>query len=237
MTCARLVPIYQWVIKIYESYAIKGREMHNVGPLQNKDGCQKHICCTGGRTGIDILHNWGDPVVKEATQKKRSSGGDKSNIKQRRFWARPWLLRRPEYGHFEKLMAELAAEDQEGFCNFQRIDHEIFHELLTRIGPRITKQDTFMRKALSARFCLVITMRFLATGDSYKSLEYKFRVANNSLCRIVPETCEAIIAELAPEVFSPPIYSGRVDVRKQRFFRTLELPQYYRGLRWESHRY
>ena len=97
-------------------------------------------------------------------------------------------------------MAELASEDQEGFRNFQRIDHKIFQELLTRVGPRIEKQDTFMRKALSAGLRLAITLRFLATGDSYKSLEYNFRVAKNSICHIVPETCEAIIAELAPEV-------------------------------------
>ncbi|XP_063960239.1 putative nuclease HARBI1 [Lytechinus pictus] len=125
---------------------------------------------------------------------------EKTKKIQRRFWTRPWLLRRPTYGHYETLMAELAGEDLDGFRNFLRIDSGIFQELLSRVGPRIEKQDTFMRKALSAGLRLAITLRFLATGDSYQSLEYNFRVAKCSICRIVPETCKAIIAELAPEV-------------------------------------
>ena len=55
-------------------------------------------------------------------------------------------MRRPHYGHYEKLMAEFATEDQEGFRNFVRIDSELFHELLTRVGPRIEKHDTQGRR-------------------------------------------------------------------------------------------
>ena len=145
------------------------------------------IFCTSGATLL-------------ARRRRGNRNIQETRVMQRRFWARPWLLRRLQFGHYERLMAELAAEDQEGFRNFQRIDLEIFRELLTRVGSRIEKQDTFMRKALSAGLRLAITLRFLATGDSYKSLEYNFRVTKNSICRIVPETCEAIVAELAPEV-------------------------------------
>jgi hypothetical protein len=90
-------------------------------------------------------------------------------------------------------MAELAQEDRDGYKNFQRVDPDLFHEILARVGPRIEKQDTFMRKALEPGLRLAITLRYLATGNSYMSLQYGFRVANNTISKIIPETCEAII--------------------------------------------
>ncbi|KAK9739771.1 hypothetical protein QE152_g8761 [Popillia japonica] len=44
---------------------------------------------------------------------------------------------------------------------------EKFDELLTKIEDRITKNDTHMRNANPARTKVEITLRFLATGDSY----------------------------------------------------------------------
>ncbi|KAJ8043473.1 Protein ANTAGONIST OF LIKE HETEROCHROMATIN PROTEIN 1 [Holothuria leucospilota] len=48
----------------------------------------------------------------------------------------------------------------------------------------------------------------MASGDSYKSLEYNFRVANNTIRRggggIVPETCEALYEEFKDEYFKVP---------------------------------
>jgi hypothetical protein len=122
----------------------------------------------------------------------------------RKYWSRPWLLRRTMYGQYEHLMQEMAREDKPGFKNFQRVDPELFQELLERVGPRIQHQDTFMRKALEPGLRLAITLRYIATGDSYKSLEYGFRVANNSISRIVPETCEAIIQEFGDELLKCP---------------------------------
>jgi hypothetical protein len=123
----------------------------------------------------------------------------------RKFWSRPWLLRRTLFGQYEQLMHELAREDVPGFKNFLRIEPELFHELLERVGPRIERCDTFMRKALEPGLRLAITLRYIASGDSYKSLEYGFRVANNSISRIIPETCEAIIAEFQNELLTCPM--------------------------------
>ena len=65
---------------------------------------------------------------------------------RRRHWVRQWLIRRPMYGMYEKLMGELEREDVLGFRNFIRIEPDRFYELLQRIGDRITKQNTFYRK-------------------------------------------------------------------------------------------
>lgn len=51
---------------------------------------------------------------------------------------------------------------------------------------------------------LVITLRFLATGNSYQSLEFSFRVAHNTISVLVPEVCTAIFEEYKDEHFTLP---------------------------------
>ena len=118
---------------------------------------------------------------------------------RRKVWVRPWLLRRPTFGHFETLLQELAREDSAGFHNFLRIDPTLFFDILERVSERIQKQTTSMRKSLCPALRLGIALRYLATGCSYKTLEYGFRVANNTISRIIPEVCNAIFAEFGEE--------------------------------------
>lgn len=70
--------------------------------------------------------------------------------------------------------------------------------------PRITKDDTFCRRALTTAIKLAITLRFLATGDSYKSLMCGFRVADSTMSTMIPEVCEAIITEYKDEAVDMP---------------------------------
>ena len=107
-------------------------------------------------------------------------------------------------GQYERLMNELLMEDGTHYKNFVRMQPDMFQELLAKVGPRITKQDTFWRKALEPGLRIAITLRYLATGNSYKSLMYGFRVAHNTISNIIPEVCEAIIAEYAEDVISCP---------------------------------
>jgi len=68
-------------------------------------------------------------------------------------WVRQWLLRRPMYGQYEKLMHELTTEDQTSFKNFLWVDPDIFMELLHRVGPRTEKKrcKEIQRSVLSIR--------------------------------------------------------------------------------------
>ena len=85
---------------------------------------------------------------------------------QRRQWVRQWLLRRPMYGLYEKLMHELNEEDQTSFKNFPRVDPNFFIELHRRVGPRIEKQDTYLRKAIPLGLKLAVTLIYLAGNGS-----------------------------------------------------------------------
>ena len=60
---------------------------------------------------------------------------------------RPWLPRRPIYGHYEQLMNELLRENHTDFKNFLRVEPEMFFELVERVGPMIQK-NTIEVKAI-----------------------------------------------------------------------------------------
>ena len=124
--------------------------------------------------------------------------------RQRAMWVRKWMLRRGQLGMFDTLMKEMVAEDPAGFKNLMRMDREMFQEILNKVAPLIVKKDTFWRESISPAIRLAITLRFLATGDSYLSLQYAFRVANNTICQIIPETCEAIIEVFQEELIQCP---------------------------------
>jgi len=68
-----------------------------------------------------------------------------------------------------------------------------FNDLLNMVMPSITKNDTNFRKAIPAQDRLAITLRFLATGDSYHSLSYLFKISKQTISRTVPEVCKAIV--------------------------------------------
>ena len=129
------------------------------------------------------------------------------NRKQRRYWVRPWLHaeRRLLYGHYDRLLAELRMEDQQSFFNFLRMPPDMFDELLNRVSPMITKQDTNYRKALEPGLKLAATIRHLASGDKYSTLQYDFRVARCTCSVFIPEVCQTIVDVLKDEVISCPV--------------------------------
>ena len=109
-----------------------------------------------------------------------------------RRWVRPWINRRRQFGAYNALMKELASEDPQSFRNFLRMDKQDFDELLLKVTPFIQKQDTNMRESITPAERLSLTLRYLATGDSYHSLSYLYRVPVSTLSQIIPETCDAI---------------------------------------------
>jgi len=72
------------------------------------------------------------------------------------------------------------------------MDEETYVELLKLVSPFIVKKDTVMRKAISPHERLSATLRFLATGRSFKDMEFSTAISKPALCKIIPETCEAI---------------------------------------------
>ena len=60
------------------------------------------------------------------------------------------------------------------------------------------------RRPLEPGLKLVITLRFLASGSSFRSLCFNFRVPHNTICGFIPEVCQAIYDEYQEELFNVP---------------------------------
>ena len=106
------------------------------------------------------------------------------------FWVRPWL-----YGHYHRLMRELRMEGTGSLCNFMRMEPQVFDELVDRLSPRITLQDTNWRNALEPGLNVVVTLRYLASGDRYPSLSYSIRVSRHTIAKFIPQVCQVIVNE------------------------------------------
>lgn len=81
-----------------------------------------------------------------------------------------------------------------------RMDNNTFAYVLSKVTPFIKRQDTHLRNSISVEDRLMVTLRFLATGESYKSLQYSTRIPQYTISKIIPETCEAIHKSLKDDV-------------------------------------
>ena len=81
---------------------------------------------------------------------------------------------------------------------------EMFDELLNRVGPKCQGPDTPCRKALDPGMKFAITLRHLASGDKYPSLQCALRVPRNTISLFISEVCRAIVDEYKDKVISCP---------------------------------
>uniref|UniRef100_A0A182VSN9 DUF8040 domain-containing protein n=1 Tax=Anopheles minimus TaxID=112268 RepID=A0A182VSN9_9DIPT len=108
---------------------------------------------------------------------------------------RPIHLQRKEEGN--RLFRVLAEEQlDQTIKSYIRMTETEFYHLLSLLENKIYRMDTVMRKAISVKERLAITLRFLASGDSFASLHYLFHISKASISGIVREVCDAIIEAL-----------------------------------------
>ena len=107
-------------------------------------------------------------------------------------WVRRWLLQREERGAYHNIMAELYATDIPGFTNFMRMTPEFFEMIKTRLESRLARQATNYRASISVGEKLALTIRYLATSESYTSLSCQFRVGRSTISKFLPQVCRAI---------------------------------------------
>jgi len=94
----------------------------------------------------------------------------KKTRKPRRWWIKTVFANREVYSG-SRLLRDLKFQSVSGqYKNFTRMSPAEFQYLINLVGEQISKKDTIYRKAIPVQERLAITLRFLATGDSYVSL-------------------------------------------------------------------
>lgn len=121
---------------------------HQSNDSNEKTGCSR--CCIG--------------TISSKAEKK---------LNQKRLGVRNWIRLRDIEQSAQKLICDLRNEGSNTFKQFFRLSSEQFDFLLDLIRPMISKKDTQMRKAISADTRLALTLRYLSSGDSYRSLIVK----------------------------------------------------------------
>ena len=156
-------------------------------------------------------------MLLQRNSEKEPTLPTRKKIKPRRWYTREWIKEREQHGHYHILLHQCRLRDQEYFKYLVRMEPEMFDEILARIRPRIEKQNTNFKKAIEPGLKLAVTLRFLATGEAYRSLSTTFRVGTNTICLFVPEVCEAIIQEYLREAVVLPTTEEQWKVGSQAF--------------------
>ena len=78
------------------------------------------------------------------------------------------------------------------FDRYLRMSPERLDHLLILVGLYITKRPCRSRPTISPKVRLVVTLRYLASGDSQKSHSFNFRIGRSTISKIIHEICKAI---------------------------------------------
>ena len=81
---------------------------------------------------------------------------------------------------------------------------ERFEDLLTLVGPLIAKKPCRSRSSISEAERLMVTLRYLATGDSQQSQSFSFRIGRSTISNVLRETCEGIWLALKGQYLKTP---------------------------------
>ncbi|XP_073431990.1 peroxisomal biogenesis factor 7 isoform X1 [Dendrobates tinctorius] len=122
---------------------------------------------------------------------------------RRRLWMHPINELRMTRGVHSTLYMELR-QNLDKFFNYVQMRQEHFDLLLEQVVDVIRRQNTRMRFSIAPAERLMVTLRFLATGESLTSLHYQFRLGISTISVIVKETCLAIWDTLHQEYIPQP---------------------------------
>lgn len=124
----------------------------------------------------------------------------KQSRRKRRWWQTQLFAHRLHFSG-STLLTDLRTQEINGqFQNFLRMSSSDFDYLINLIGPKTEKTYTAIRESISVQERLAVTLRFLATGESFSSLQYLFRMSKQVISNIVPEVCEALVDALKENI-------------------------------------
>ena len=116
---------------------------------------------------------------------------------KRSVWVKSsWPEKRAKPGAYHNLFQELLLDNAKTFKKFIRTDRLHFQFLVERLYPCLIKQDTVMRKSIKPDEQCCLFLRHIASGESFRSLEYRFRISRQTISRVISTVAKAIIHEM-----------------------------------------
>ena len=115
------------------------------------------------------------------------------------------MKRRREKGYFNNIVKELRLEDRVGFREMFRMDVSDFENVLAKISDVIEPKERLGgTEPIKSDERLGLTLRFLATGETFRSLSFQFRISLHAVSYIVKGCCDAIVERMSSEFLKVP---------------------------------
>ncbi|XP_050296651.1 uncharacterized protein LOC126736368 [Anthonomus grandis grandis] len=110
---------------------------------------------------------------------------------KREYWIHPLLQVRYVEGAFYILFEKLRLHSDH-FFHYFRLSITTFDFILERINMRIQKQDSVMRLCVPPNEMLAVSLRYLASGNTFRDLHYTYRLGEYTIRNIVKLVCRTI---------------------------------------------
>ncbi|KAB0803165.1 hypothetical protein PPYR_00135 [Photinus pyralis] len=138
--------------------------------------------------------------------------------RKRKMWVHPINMKRSTLGEFHHLFQDLQ-RDEIKFFQYFRMSAPKFAECVNLLESQLTLENTTFRKAISKEERLAVTLRFLATGDTFRTIAFSYRLGETTVRNIVHTTCDAIWKIMGPLVMPSP--TKDMWEENEKFFRSL----------------
>ncbi|XP_069612086.1 uncharacterized protein [Ranitomeya imitator] len=103
------------------------------------------------------------------------------------------------------------------------MSQDSFRDLPACVQGTIRRQDTQLRTAIPPEERLLVTLRFLATGESLSSLHFQYRLGISTLSGIVADTCRTLWNVLRDEFIPLPTLDLWIGIA-EKFWSVCDFP-------------
>lgn len=121
---------------------------------------------------------------------------------ERNYWVQPLIAKREQFGAFHTIFQDIR-NDPKRCREYIRMNNDQFLYLVGLMSRDLQKQDTNMRDSISVEEMTCLVLRFLATGETYRSLEFQFRISRSKISEAVIKVSKAIKKALGGYLKTP----------------------------------
>ncbi|CAH1993157.1 unnamed protein product [Acanthoscelides obtectus] len=117
-----------------------------------------------------------------------------SEKRKKSVWMNDYLKKRNTHGEFN-LLKELNDGQMKMYF---RLNKNQFDELHNLVINDITGRGCNAQQPIESELKLAVCLRYLATGDTFRSIGFSYRIGERTVSKIVTEVCKAIWKNMQP---------------------------------------